>query len=97
MKKELFSTLLETIWNYDQCSTDYEIASFALWHAMPSKCRDVLRQLVENGPVEDGDICSKSGRDDLIEWGLASRACIKGEQGYTVANYTGCDVKRSAE
>lgn len=51
-----------------------------------------LSQLVRLGPVWDGDIVSKSERDDLIDIGLATRVSVKGEQGYTAANYTGWDV-----
>lgn len=34
---------------------------------------DVLRKLVEQGPLEDGDIPSKTGRDDLITLGYIDR------------------------
>ena len=46
-----------------------------------------LVQLVKHGPVWDGDVISKTRRDDLIKWGLAVRCCYKGEQGYTAASY----------
>jgi len=51
--------------------------------------KDMLKQLYENGPVWDGDVISKSARDDLLEMGLASRAIVEGEYGFTVANYDG--------
>jgi hypothetical protein len=54
--------------------------------------REVLTQLVTKGPIWDGDIVSKEARDDLLQSGLASRACVKGEQGFTVANYRGFDI-----
>lgn len=47
---------------------------------------EVLRQLVTRGPVYDGDVASKAARDDLLQIGIASRACVRGEQGYTVAH-----------
>ena len=34
---------------------------------------DVFRQLFMNGPTQDGDISSKSGRDQLFAYGLAVR------------------------
>ena len=92
MNTEFIKKCVENIVGHDQCSDQYEIACFALARAISSGHRDVLRQLVNNGPVWDGDICSKSHRDDLMDWGLASRACVKGEQGFTVANYRGWDV-----
>jgi hypothetical protein len=30
--------------------------------------------------------------DDLLLWGIASRACILSRQGFTVANYYGFDI-----
>lgn len=51
--------------------------------------RECLIQLVEKGPVWDGDICSKQARGDLFEIGLADRAIVKGQEGYSAANYRG--------
>jgi len=53
---------------------------------------DSLVALVERGPVWDGDIPSKSGRDSLIEKGLASRVIVEGRDGYTAATYKGRDA-----
>jgi hypothetical protein len=79
--------------NYmDQCDGDYERACGMARRMMSSAQREVLQQLVMTGPVWDGDVASKAARDDLLQAGLASRACVKGEQGYTVANYRGYDV-----
>jgi hypothetical protein len=33
----------------------------------------VLRQLFLKGPLHDGDVSSKSGRDRLVDYGLATR------------------------
>ena len=53
----------------------------------------MLNQLV-NGPVWDGDIISKTDRDELIELKLAVRVCCKGEEGYTGATYTGYTINK---
>jgi hypothetical protein len=53
---------------------------------------DTLIALVERGPLEDGDVPSKSGRNDLIDAGLAVRVVVNGEDGYTAATYAGRDV-----
>lgn len=77
----------------DQCSPEYEVACVAMrQHGLSSAQIEVLGQLVQNGPIWDGDVCSKAARDDLLDMGFASRACVKGEQGFTVANYHGWDV-----
>jgi hypothetical protein len=76
----------------DQCANDYPVITHALWNLLIPIDRIELAQLVKHGPVWDGDVVSKTARDLLIELGLASRACVKAEQGYTVANYRGYDV-----
>ncbi len=61
--------------------------------ALPSgACIDTLVALVENGPLLDGDVPSKAGRNDLIEMGLAVRVVVKLEDGFTAATYAGRDV-----
>lgn len=72
-----------------------ELASFALYHALDSDAQEVLFQLVKNGPVWDGDLISKAGRNELLTNGLATKCCAKGEQGYQVANYVGWNVLMS--
>lgn len=59
---------------------------------MNSAERDTLVALVEHGPLWDGDIPSKSGRDVLIDCGLAVRVVVKMEDGYTAATYAGRDA-----
>lgn len=53
---------------------------------------DTLIALVESGPLWDGDVPSKAGRDDLIVSGLAVRVIYKGEDGFTSATYQGRDA-----
>lgn len=62
------------------------------WDALSSAQREVLRQLLFQGPVWDGNVPSKSARDDLIVHGLATRCCFLGEQGYTAATYLAYSV-----
>lgn len=50
---------------------------------------DTLVALVEKGPLFDGDVTSKTSRNELIDCGLASRIINKGEQGYQAATYKG--------
>jgi hypothetical protein len=54
-------------------------------------CFDSLYALAKRGPVWDGDIPSKSGRDELIEKGLAIRVIFNGEDGHTALTYKGRD------
>lgn len=82
---------------YDQGSPQYVAACRELAEKMGSGHRDELRNLVRNGPVWDGDVLSKSGRDWMLNWGLASKCLVKGEEGYQVATYRGGAVLRAWE
>lgn len=58
---------------------------------------DSLIALVENGPLWDGNVPSKTGRDMLITHGLAVRVVADTAKegwsdGYTAATYLGRDV-----
>lgn len=53
--------------------------------------KETLIGLVERGPLWDGDVPSKAGRDSLLEKGLAIRVVVKGEDGFTAATYGGRD------
>ena len=53
---------------------------------------DSLVALVEIGPLWDGDVPSKRGRDSLIDQGLAVRVIVDGKDGYTAATYEGRDA-----
>lgn len=85
-KEELAKELVE-------CDDDlYEQKAAQLWDLLDCAERDTLLCLVKHGPVWDGDLPSKSARSSLFRLGLASRAVVKGEQGYQVANYVGWTV-----
>lgn len=51
--------------------------------------KDTLVALIEAGPLWDGDVPSKSGRDALIEAGLAVRVVVRCRDGFTAATYRG--------
>lgn len=53
---------------------------------------DTLIALVERGPVEDGDIPSKVGRDKLLSLGFAIQTAVKGQYGFQVATPKGIDA-----
>ena len=86
------TSLIKTLLSYDQCNEKYDICCLAIQTTFKDSHLDSLRQLVELGPIEDGNIISKNRRDDLISWGLASRIYYHGEQGYTAATYIGGNI-----
>ena len=57
--------------------------------------KDTLIALVEQGPLWDGDVPSKRGRDALVERGLAVRVVVKGEDGWQAATYAGRDAYKA--
>jgi hypothetical protein len=80
--------------NSDKFNTpEYDEAIFELWSAMKGDHRVVMRQLMK-APTWDGDIASKSARDDLIDAGLAVRCCYGFEDGYATATYLAGSVWR---
>ena len=54
--------------------------------------KDTLIALVEQGPLWDGDVPSKQGRDSLVQRGLAVKVVVKGEDGWQAATYAGRDA-----
>lgn len=53
---------------------------------------DTLIALVERGPLHDGDLPSKSGRDCLVKIGFASQTVVNGEEGYQAATLRGVEA-----
>lgn len=87
MKNPIVEQALRVMNEEDGSRDAYDCAALAAWHGLNGGQKEVLRQLLFNGPVWDGDICSKAARGDLFDWSLAVRCCFKGEQGYTAAAY----------
>ena len=75
--------------NSEELTDEDHLACYIIQHLFTPMLRDQLKQLVRFGPVWDGDVLSKSSRDNLIDLNLASRAMYKEEYGFTVANYHG--------
>ncbi len=80
-----------------QTDEGYFTYGAVVWDALDSAQREVLRQLLFQGPVWDGNVVSKAARDDLIDYGLATRCCFLGEQGYTAATYTAYSVHKQGK
>lgn len=60
--------------------------------ALSGGALDTLVSLVEMGPLWDGDVPSKQGRDELLMIGFACRVVVKGEDGFQAATYRGRDA-----
>lgn len=89
--------IAELLRKADQCSDEYDAYAECIWELFTMTYRDALSQLVNCGPVEDGNVISKSYRDELITLGLAGRVVVKGQQGFTGANYDGWAVYKAGQ
>lgn len=58
---------------------------------LTSSALDTLVALVENGPLWDGDIPSKQGRDELIKLGFAVKIIAHSQEGYQAATQAGSE------
>jgi hypothetical protein len=56
---------------------------------LPSGWAETLITLIENGPVDDGDIPSKSARDALLGRGLSAKVIVNQQEAGNVATYYG--------
>jgi len=65
--------------------------------AMNGAERDCILGGYKHGPLFDGDVPSKSGRDRLVEKGYMARVVVKGEEGYNACTYKGARAYRLLE
>lgn len=64
-----------------------EVATVAMNLTSAEEC--TLNACYSNGPLEDGDVPSKSARDSLLDKGFVSKVIVKGEDGYNACTYKG--------
>lgn len=84
--RNIAATLIETLNDSYADEQTYNLCQWVIANTLNSAEKVVLEQII-NKPTYDGDICSKSARDELISLGLATKCCYNGEQGYQVATY----------
>ena len=53
-----------------------------------------LRYIHKSGPIQDGDLPSKSARDALIVKGLVISIIVKGDDGYQACTLEGANLLR---
>jgi hypothetical protein len=87
--KDLFEALNETI---DLCSRNELIQSIELIDEVQKLSGaeiDTLNALYESGPLDDGCVPAKSGRDGLCEKRMAERIIVKSAEGYNACTQKG--------
>lgn len=65
--------------------------------AMNSAEYDCIRAGFKHGPLFDGDVPSKVGRDSLLDKGYMAKVVIKGEEGYNACTCKGARAYRLLE
>ncbi|WP_035384023.1 hypothetical protein [Ferriphaselus sp. R-1] len=65
--------------------------------SMDSAERDCIRAGYKYGPLFDGDVPSKGGRDQLLEKGYMAKVVVKGEDGYNACTNKGAWAYRLLE
>lgn len=92
--KELLDVLHEDV----KLSNDVELAwackLICRVQAMTGCERDTIRAAFTAGPLDDGDVPSKSARDDLLEEGMIAKVVVKGEEGFNACTYRGAAAYR---
>lgn len=95
--KRLFDVLHESI----ELSSAEEIKTACALiievQAMDSAERDCLRAAFRNGPLQDGEVPSKAGRNRLLDKGIMSKVVVKGDDGYNACTYKGLWAYRLLE
>jgi hypothetical protein len=85
--------LLESIHESVELSTPEEIKRacelIIRVQDMNSGERDVIRATHKHGPLVDGDIPSKSARDQLVKDGFVAKVVVRGEDGFNACTYLG--------
>lgn len=51
--------------------------------------RDTLSAAYTKGPLEDGDVPSKSSRNDLLDLGYIAKVVVKGKDGFNACTHKG--------
>lgn len=85
--------LLEAIHESVETSSSAELKSACKLivevEAMNGSERDCIIAAYEYGPVQDGDVPSKQGRDLLLEKGYMAKVVVKGCDGYNACTHKG--------
>lgn len=71
-----------------------QLADLLIDNSLAGFIIDAFQQALRSGPLADGDLVSKAGRDYLLEVGVMAKILVNGEQGYQALTYKAFDLKR---
>lgn len=66
----------------------------ALGRAAKGSAIDTIKAAFARGPLYDGDVPSKAGRDWCLEHDLIAKVIVRGEWGYNALTYKGAWVNK---
>ena len=81
--------ILKNMWAAPQHSQEFKRLTARIWAMLSPHARVTLNALVREGPLFDGDVPSKVGRNMLLDFRLATKVVVAGETGYQAATYDG--------
>ena len=55
---------------------------------------DTIKAAYLKGPLYDGDVPSKSARDELVSSGFMEKVIVRGEEGFNACTYKGAELFR---
>lgn len=97
----ILKELLDVLHESTELSSEKELKSACELiidvQAMGSDERDCIRCSYHQGPLFDGDVPSKSGRDRLLEKGYMAKVVVNGEDGYNACTHKGAWAYRLLE
>ena len=96
-KETELSIVLRALTASEVGTEQFDQAAAEVYRLLPSAAKEALNQIVESGPVYDGDAHapSKQPRDLLTSMGLICRVVMNGTDGWNAANYLGFKVYNS--
>tara|TARA_Y100000310_G_scaffold335183_1_gene416585 strand:- start:43 stop:447 length:405 start_codon:yes stop_codon:yes gene_type:complete len=88
----IFEALYFTPEHEDHDDITFYLDTIMLAKKAQRRAYDTLVALYRRGPLEDGDVPSKSERDWLVQYDLAAKIINKGKDGNQALTYYGRDV-----
>lgn len=95
--KELFEAIHESLETSSAAELKSACELIIEVQAMDGGERDCIYAAYKNGPLFDGDVPSKAGRNSLLEKGYMAKVVVKGEDGFNACTHKGAWAHRLME
>lgn len=95
--KELFDAIHESAETSSAAELKTACELIIEVQAMDGGERDCLYAAYKNGPLFDGDVPSKAGRNSLLAKGYMAKVVVKGEDGFNACTHKGAWAHRLLE